>query len=114
MHTVLLVLESEEFRFALEDELKSHFQVIAAQDAASGAALLQDRPDVLLLDLFLPGTDGFRFLEGNRVLRPPTIVLFTRLINPQILQTASDLGIGAMYLKPCSLSAVLKHLNGLP
>lgn len=114
MSTILLVLESEPFRYALTDELKSHFQIIAAEDAASGAAMLQARPDILLLDLFLPGTDGFRFLEENRVLRPPTIVLFTRLINPQILQTASDLGVSAMYMKPCSISAVLKHLNGLP
>ena len=114
MSTILLVLESEPFRYALTDELKSHFQIIAAEDAASGAAMLQARPEILLLDLLLPETDGFRFLEDNFELLPPTIVLFTRLTNPQILQTASDLGVSAMYMMPCSILAVRKYLQGQP
>ena len=113
MRTVLLVIQSETFRLVLEDMLKEHFRVIMAQDAASGAVLLQERPDVLMLDLFLSGTDGFHFLEENRTMLPQTIILFTTLNTEDILQTASDLGVSAMYLKPCSISAALKHLKEL-
>lgn len=111
MHTILLVLQSEEFRFSMHEALQKHHRVITAQDTTSGAVLLQEQPDILMLDLFLTGTDGFHFLEKNRSLLPPTIVLFTTLINPQILQTASDLGVDEIFLKPCSIRAVLKHLE---
>lgn len=111
MRTVLLFLQSEEFRFAMREALQEHYCVIAAHDIASGADLLQDKPDILFLDLFLPGTDGFRFMEENRNLLPPTVVLFTTLISLQILQTASDLGVDEIFLIPCSIRAVLKQLE---
>ena len=111
MRIVLLVLESEDFRFAMHEALQEHYYVIAAHDIDSGAYLLQGRPDILILDLFLPGTDGFQFLEKNRSMLPPTIVLFTTFINPQILRIASDLGVNAIFRTPCSISAVLKQLE---
>lgn len=111
MHTVLLVLQSEDFRFTLQEVLQEHYQVILAKDAASGAALLREQPDMLMLDLFLPETDGFQFLEENRCQLPPTVLLFTPLADPQILHTASELGVDAAFMKPCSLSAVLKWLE---
>lgn len=44
-------------RLALEDE---GFKVFEAGDGAAGlTALVRDRPDVVLLDLMLPDTDGF-------------------------------------------------------
>ena len=111
MRIVLLIIQSEEFRFAMREALQEHYCVIAAHDIASGADLLQDKPDILFLDLFLPGTDGFRFMEENRNLLPPTVLLFTTLINPQILRIASDLGVNAIFRTPCSISAVLKQLK---
>lgn len=113
LRTVLLVLQSEEFRFAMHEALKKRYCVTVAQDTASGAELLRTRPDILLLDLFLPGIDGFCFLEKSRHLLPPTVVLFTTLANPQILQTAADLDADAIFMKPCSISAVLKKLEQL-
>ena len=114
MRTVLLVLRSEEFRAAVQAALEKDFRVIGAADAAAGAALLRDMPDILLLDLFLPGTDGLCFLEENRSLLPPEIVLFTTLRDPQLLQAASELGVKSVFLKPCSLSAVVNYLKALP
>ena len=111
MHTILLVLQSEEFRFSIHEALQEHHRVIVAQNVASGANLLRDSPDILFLDLFLSNTDGFHFLEKNRSLLPPTVVLFTTLINPQILHAASDLGVDAIFRIPCSISAVLKQLE---
>ena len=111
MHTVLLVLQSEDFRLAIQETLQEHYCVIMAHDALSGAVLLQKCPDILMLDLFLPETDGFQFLEDNHCLLPPMILLFTTFADPQILNTASDLGADAVFMKPCSISAVLKWLE---
>lgn len=114
MRTVLLVLRSEEFRAAAQEVLQMDFHVIGAADAAAGAALLRESPDILLLDLFLPGTDGLCFLEENRGFLPPEVLLFTTLRDPQLLQAASGLGVSAVFLKPCSLSAVVNYLKALP
>ena len=111
LRTVLLVLRSESFCYVMREAFQDHYHVIAAQDAASAAILLQKQPDILMLDLFLSGIDGLSFLMANRHLLPETVLLFTTLAVPQILQTASDLGVKAVFLKPCSLSAVLKRLK---
>lgn len=111
MHTVLLVLQSEDFRLVLQDVLKHQYRIFSARDADEGAILLQYRPDILLLDLFLPRTDGLTFLEKNHAQLPSTILLFTTLANSTILKTAYDLGVNAIFLKPCSLTSVQRWLN---
>ena len=111
MRAVLLLLQSEGFCFATQEALREHYDIIVAQDAESGAALLRERPNILVLDLFLSGSDGFSFLKRNRHLLPPKVLLFTTLANSQILQTASDLEVDALFIKPCSISAVLKQLE---
>lgn len=111
MRTILLVLQSETFRSVLHDALKDHYKVIAAKDHAEGTAQLDQRPDALLLDLFLPGTDGLNFLKENRAELPPAILLFATFYNSYILQAAADLGVATILLKPCSLCAVQKWLD---
>lgn len=112
MRTVLLVLQSEEFRLVLQDALKCQYHVLSAKDAIEGSVLLQHRPDALLIDLFLSGSDGLTFLEKNRAQLPPAILLFTTLADPVILKAASDLGVDAIFLKPCSLASVRRWLDG--
>lgn len=111
LRTVLLVLQSESFCFAIQEALKGYYHITVAQDTASGASLLQAQPDILMLDLFLPGTNGFCFLEENRYLLPPIVLLFTTFIDLSILHTASDLGVAAVFIKPCSISAIVKQLE---
>jgi DNA-binding response OmpR family regulator len=53
--------------------------VLLASDGLEALALLEQRPDVVLLDLMLPGLDGYGFLERLRATpdhrRIPVIVL---------------------------------------
>ena len=111
MRTVLLVLQSEDFSQALQNLLKHRYQVISAKNAVEGADLLRRQPDFLLLDLFLPSTDGLTFLKQNQLHLPPSILLFTTVADPAILDAASKLGIQAVFLKPCSISAVQTWLD---
>ena len=114
MRTVLLVLRSEDFAQALQDVLKYRYRVIFAKNAEEGAVLLQHQPDLLLLDLFLPGTDGLTFLEQNKSHLPSSILLFTTLAEPAILNAASALGVQAVFLKPRSISSVQNWLDAHP
>ena len=111
MRTVLLVLQSEDFSQALQNLLKHRYRVISAKNAEEGADLLRRQPDVLLLDLFLPGTNGLTFLKQNQSHLPPSILLFTTVADPAILDAASELGVQAVFLKPCATSAVQTWLD---
>ena len=108
---MLLVLQSEDSRLILQDTLKDRHCVLSAKNAEEGTALLLHRPDILLLDLFLSGTDGITFLEQNRSLLPSSILLFTTLADPVILNATFELGVNAVFLKPCSLASVQNWLD---
>lgn len=110
MQTVLVILESEDFRLALQDALREHFNVITCSDAITGTEMLQRQPDALVLDLFLPGIDGISFLQNNCQFRPAVILMLTSYISPDILQSMSNLGIDNVVRKPCPISAIAKRL----
>lgn len=75
----LLVVEDEAtiaelLRFNLEAE---GYRVSLAADTRVAADILErDRVDLLVLDVMLPGQDGFAFCEARRALGDETVVLF--------------------------------------
>ncbi len=64
-------------------------------------------PDLIVLDLGLPGLDGFD--AASRILseRDVPIVALTGHSEPEILQRAADAGAGSYVLKPFSEAALL-------
>jgi DNA-binding response OmpR family regulator len=76
----ILVIEDEEaIRVPLVDTLEDEgFEVLAAADGERGRELaLTEDPDLILLDLMLPGVDGFtilRELRRDRVTAPVVIL----------------------------------------
>lgn len=64
---VLLVEDDEDLRLAMRLRLGQTFQVETAEDGISAmAAAKRSKPDAIILDLGLPGGDGFRVLEWLR------------------------------------------------
>jgi DNA-binding NtrC family response regulator len=67
MKTVLIVDDEPASRYALRRALESRYRVVEADSAASGrASLVSEKPDLLLLDVVLPGEDGLSFLKWLR------------------------------------------------
>jgi CheY-like chemotaxis protein len=76
---LLLVEDDQLVRMTLAEGLSdAGFEVLEAEDAESGLALLASRPDiaVLLTDINLPGADGFALAHAARVLRPQLPVVY--------------------------------------
>jgi signal transduction histidine kinase/ActR/RegA family two-component response regulator len=73
--SVLLVEDDEDARTLLTDTLEYYGAHVLAVASASEAAqiLEQQRPDVLLSDLRLPGEDGFALIHNLRSRRDPHI-----------------------------------------
>ena len=67
MKTVLILDDEPASRYALRRALESRYRVVEADSAASGrSSLLTEKPDLLLLDVVLPGEDGLSFLKWLR------------------------------------------------
>src|SRR6202045_4536121 len=67
MKTVLIVDDEPASRYALRRGLESRYRVVEADSAAGGrSALESEKPDLLLLDVVLPGEDGLSFLKWLR------------------------------------------------
>jgi DNA-binding response OmpR family regulator len=77
------------------------FTVHEASDALACRALLrQMRPDVIVLDLGLPGIDGMSFARELRVRSDLGLIIVTRQSAPEARIAALDLGADDYLVKP--------------
>jgi two-component system, NarL family, nitrate/nitrite response regulator NarL len=93
-----IVLDGLEQLFKLEPE----FEVVSRTSTAEGAvrAVDEHRPDVLVLDLAMPGNDGLWALGQLAPLGLPTrIVLLTAHVDEAKLLEAVRLGVSGVVLK---------------
>lgn len=113
----ILVIEDElGIRTAIKDELEFEgFQVDLAENGPVGlAAILRCSPDLIVLDLMLPGRNGFQICEEVRAqsIRTPIIVLTAR---NQEADKVRGFGLGADdYLtKPFSLAELVARIRAV-
>jgi DNA-binding response OmpR family regulator len=99
---------------------REHFVVIEAQDGADALRRWSsERPDLVLLDLGLPGIDGFDVLRQIRAQdRTPVLVLTGRTDNRDVVRTFS-LGTDDFLAKPfefreltARIRAILRRVKG--
>lgn len=91
------------------------YAVATAGDGSEGLELLRDdMPDLLLLDLNMPETDGLAVLEALRSLakRPYTIVISGQESDEK-RERAVALGAQEIWKKPFNPSALLGRLDSL-
>src|ERR1700688_1399581 len=67
MKTILIVDDEPAARYGLRRALESKYRVAEADSAeAAREALAREQPDLVLLDVVLPGQDGLSFLRWMR------------------------------------------------
>ena len=67
MKTILIVDDEPAARYALRRALESKYRIAEADSAESASdALLSEKPDLVLLDVVLPGQDGLSLLKAIR------------------------------------------------
>lgn len=118
MNKKILIVEDEEIlRSLLSDKLREEgFEVIEAIDGETGLEKIKkEKPDLVLLDLVLPGIDGYEVLrrakEDSETAKVPIMVL-SNLGQQEEIKKALDLGARSYLIKSnFSLEEISQKIN---
>lgn len=112
---LLIAQSSEELASSLADLFRGSCQVRFCTDGFGTMELLSRfRPDVLVLDLMLPGYDGLSLLQWARDHDlEPQVLATTRFCSDYVLDTAQSLGVRYLMRQPCSVSALTARIRDL-
>jgi len=78
MHQTILIIDDEkDIRTTLAGILEDEgYQVLSAENGADGIECArQELPDLILLDIWMPGMDGLETLEKLKILVPQVTVI---------------------------------------
>jgi len=109
-HTILIIDDEKDIRTALTGILEDEgYQVLNAESGADGIECVrQEVPDLVLLDIWMPGMDGLETLEKLKVQFPQlTIIMISGHGTIETAVRATKLGAFDFIEKPLSLEKVL-------
>jgi putative two-component system response regulator len=115
-HTVLVVDDSPDGLQIIRQILKQQYEVRLARsgEQALQAAQQKPRPDAILLDIVMPGMDGYEVcsrLKANDATRDIPVIFLTAKTDIEDAQRGFDLG-GADYItKPILPPVVLARIS---
>ncbi len=110
----VLLIEDEDdlarlFALALDRE---GLRIRRAKDAAAGRELFRRwKPDLILLDVVLPGMSGLDFLEELRGESKAPVILVSGRRRPADLARADALGVDDYLVKPFALSELRSRVR---
>ncbi|MEI6972383.1 MAG: response regulator transcription factor [bacterium] len=116
MKRILIIEDDQKIALAIAVRLKANgYEVHTAYDALTGLdAAVKLRPDLLILDISLPGGSGFDVAEKirNIISTSSTPVIFvTASRKPEFVTRAAALGAVAFILKPFSNGELLSDVR---
>ncbi len=118
MPTVLLIEDNPQNRYLVEFLLRQHgYRVLLAADGPEGIeAARRHRPDVILLDVQLPGMDGYavaRMLRGVPSLERTPIIAVTSHAMAGDRQRCLDAGCTGYIEKPIDPDSFVMDIQTL-
>ena len=115
-HVVLVADDEEDVRFLLSRLLGDvGYEVHLAQDGLEALERIdEDRPDLVILDLMMPGLDGWGVLERLKShSNPPIVVLLTARGDPESFARGIRAGAAAYVTKPFRFHELIATVQGL-
>jgi two-component system nitrogen regulation response regulator NtrX len=109
-HTILIIDDEKDIRTALTGILEDEgYQVLNAESGAEGVEFArQELPDLVLLDIWMPGMDGLETLEKLKKQLPQvTVIMISGHGTIETAVRATKLGAFDFIEKPLSLEKVL-------
>lgn len=116
MKTILIIEDEENMVEGLRFNLEARdYRVIAALDGETGLKKASTHdPDLIILDLMLPGINGYEVCKRLKELKPDLpIVMLTAKSQESDIITGLDLGADDYITKPFSILELLARINAL-
>jgi CheY-like chemotaxis protein len=114
---VLLVDDCVAQRDLYQVILERDFRVLTASRGDDGIALaVSERPDLIVLDVMMPGLDGWETctkIKSHPVTADIPVVLLTAADDVDLSQHAVAVGASAIMTKPCPAHGFLEQLFAL-
>ena len=113
---ILVVDDDPNIMRTLRDRLeKSGYDVLTASNGREGLGMaLDEKPDVVLLDIIMPIMDGHEMLEALRRQpsgEEPSVIMFTARSQKQDISRANACGIDDYVVKPFDLGELLERIE---
>jgi len=115
MYKILISDESEVFCRSLAELLPDEFEPYLCHDGDRLAEYLQTiKPDFLVLDLMLSGTDGLYVLEAaNFAGIRPCVVALTTVSSPYIERLLEQMQVSYYLRKPCNMQQLAARITDI-
>jgi len=110
----ILIVDDEQaiLKFLIIKFKISGYDVLAATSGEQAMSLLHESaPDILLLDILMPGMDGFAVLESLRSYSHLPVIAFSARQENQ--QKALEMGANDFMCKPFNLDDMIKRVARL-
>jgi len=76
MQTILIVDDDKSIRYSLKRMLENSFSILTAQNGEEALRLVRERsPDLVLMDIKMPGLSGIEILQEIKQIDPKTLVV---------------------------------------
>ncbi len=114
MATILVVEDEPALQAAVGYNLRREgHRVLAAADGPAALALMAERPDLVILDLMLPGIDGFEVCRRIRQQSSVPIIILTARTDEVDRVVGLELGADDYLTKPFSMRELVARVKAL-
>jgi two-component system response regulator RegX3 len=112
---VLVVEDEESYREALQAGLKNEgYEIELAEDGDEGLRrFIERKPDIVLLDLMLPGIPGTEVCRRMRAMAPVPVIMVTALGSEVDVVLGLELGASDYVTKPFRLRELVARMQAV-
>ncbi len=112
---ILVIDDDPKVSWILSEGLASSFEFISARDGIEGIQMVStEKPDLILLDIKMPGMSGLEVLEKlNKQDNRPEVIMISGHGDTQYVVDSVKLGAAEFINKPFDVKEVEIHINGV-
>jgi CheY-like chemotaxis protein len=110
---VLIVDDNKELRGTLRSilDMLDHAVVGEAENGTQAIAMAQRlKPDIIVMDISMPGMDGITAARKIQTIRPTPVILLTAMDTSELVEQARDAGVVAYLVKPPEASELQRAI----
>ncbi len=113
--TILAIDDDVAITELLAALLRTHgFEVLTANTGEDGLRLMREKnPQIVILDLMMPGMDGWQVCKAARTFTAVPILVLSALDDPSMVANALDAGADDYLVKPVPSAILIAHVNKL-